>query len=295
MGLIIGQGKSGGGGGGASAAEKALAFLYNSGAGGNVTEIVVDLGDYPITRDIETVTMFPNLKKATIKSPSVNNVYFTINTCEEYVFPKTTYLTKSGGYVYTFGSRANADTKLKRIEFPMLKKAEFKNYDCCLLAKLDALEELILPKLSVISAEQLNCGLIGYNHPKLKKLVLGKIESYNGTYGIFSQSSSIGTNPNLIHIEVGEGTAYRLDFRNAGLTNVTLTDTNELVEDKEAHPTWTNIDQWLYNLENYIIDRLADLNGKTAQTITFQSSCYNAIPNELKAKLSAKNWNLASA
>lgn len=293
MGLIIGQGTKSGGGGGASAAEKALAFLYNAAAGANVTDIVVDLGEYPIKRDIETTTMFPNLKKATIKSPSVDYAYFTINTCEEYVFPKTTYLTMRGPYTYTFGSRTNADTKLKRIEFPMLETAEFQMSDCCLLAKLDALEELLLPKLSTIKEDFVNSGLIGYNHPNLRKLVLGTIKS---STKIFAGNSSLGTNPNLVHIELGEGTNGDLtSFRYGGFTNVTLTDTNELVEDKEAHPNWTNLDQWLYNFEHYIVDRLADLRGQTAKTITLQASCYNAIPAELRQKLSAKNWNLASA
>lgn len=250
-----------------------------------------------VDKNAITATLFPNLKVVKIYCESINNVLIgNSSTIEEYYFPITTFVTRTGGYTYVFGNRTATNTlPIKKIVFPELIEANFNLNDCCLIARLNFLEELILPKLSKITAGQINSGLIGYTHPKLKKLVLGCLTSYPGDYGIFSKSSSIGTNPNLIHIEVGEGTAYRLDFRNAGLTNVVLTNTNELVEDKIAHPKWTNLDQFLYNFEHYIVDRVADLTGQTSQTITLQKSCYDVITSEIKNKLTNKNWNLASA
>lgn len=100
---------------------------------------------------------------------------------------------------------------------------------------------------------------------------------------------------NLIHFEIGQGFYSNLDLRIGLFTNCLLTDSNDLVEDVVAHPTWSNLDQWLHNFEHLIVDKLADLSGQTAKTITLAAAPYAAITESIRAKMSAKNWNLASA
>lgn len=116
----------------------------------------------------------------------------------------------------------------------------------------------------------------------------------------FCGPSSADSNANLgyaslIHWEIGQGFNSNLNLRMCTFSNCILTDANDLVEDVTAHPTWTNLDQWLYNMEHLIVDKLADLSGQTAKTITLAAAPYAAITSEIRAKMSAKNWNLASA
>lgn len=99
----------------------------------------------------------------------------------------------------------------------------------------------------------------------------------------------------LIHFEIGQGFYGDLNLKMCSFANCLLTDSNNLVEDVVAHPTWSNLDQWLYNFEHLIVDKLADLSGQTAKTITLAAAPYAAITSEIRAKMSAKNWNLASA
>lgn len=99
----------------------------------------------------------------------------------------------------------------------------------------------------------------------------------------------------LIHWEIGQGFNSQFDLRLCTFANCLLTDSNDLVEDVTAHPTWSNLDQWLYNFEHLIVDKLADLTGQTAKTITLAATPYAAITESIRSKMSAKNWNLASA
>lgn len=117
--------------------------------------------------------------------------------------------------------------------------------------------------------------------------------------GYFCGTSSVATTgsgyASLIHFEIGKGFYSNLNLRMCTFANCLLTDANDLVEDVVAHTTWSNLDQWLYNFEHLIVDKLADLSGQTAKTITLAAAPYAAITESIRAKMSAKNWNLASA
>ena len=118
--------------------------------------------------------------------------------------------------------------------------------------------------------------------------------------GYLCGNDNTPTNPNLgwaslIHFEIGQGFFSDLNLRMCTFADCIKTDANDLVEDVVVHPSWSNLDQWLYNFDNLIVDKLADLSGQTAKTITLTAAPYAAITSEIRSKMSAKNWNLASA
>lgn len=130
----------------------------------------------------------------------------------------------------------------------------------------------------------------------VRKLVFPKLTSLSkfcGTSSSFA-NASVGYAA-LIHFEIGQGFITDLNLRMCTFADCILADSNALVEDVVAHPTWSNLDQWLYNFEHLIVDKLADLSGQTAKTITLAAAPYAAITESIRAKMSAKNWNLASA
>lgn len=129
----------------------------------------------------------------------------------------------------------------------------------------------------------------------IRRIVMPQLKSLNYLCGSGSAASTGSGFASLIHFEIGQGFYSNLNLRMCTFANCLLTDTNDLVEDVTAHPTWSNLDQWLYNIEHLIVDKLADLSGQTAKTITLAAAPYAAITNEIRSKMSAKNWNLASA
>lgn len=127
----------------------------------------------------------------------------------------------------------------------------------------------------------------------IKKIELKSLMST--TSFVYSAASVANIAPNLIHIEIGQGYYSDLYMRQFGFANCLLTDTNSLVEDVVAHPTWSNLDQFLHNFEHLIVDKLADLSGQTAKTITLAAAPYAAVTESIRQKMASKNWNLASA
>lgn len=129
----------------------------------------------------------------------------------------------------------------------------------------------------------------------IQKIVMPKLLSLAYMCGTSSASTNASGYASLIHFEIGQGFYSDLNLRICTFANCIKTDANDLVEDVVAHPTWSNLDQFLYNFEHLIVDKLADLSGQTAKTITLAAAPYAAITESIRAKMSAKNWNLASA
>ena len=161
------------------------------------------------------------------------------------------------------------------------------------------LEEIYAPQ---VTSTRFVFQMIGGRYaaaPNLKRLILPKLQSllcWCGAGGGATPTKFSGTSwASLIHIEVGQGFYSDFDIKTCTFTNCILTDANDLVEDLTQHPTWSNLDQFLFNFEHLIVDKLADLTGQTAKTITLAAAPYAAITSEIRAKMSAKNWNLASA
>ena len=145
----------------------------------------------------------------------------------------------------------------------------------------------------LVSAHKLFYGNVcATNIKRIEAKKLMSITYFSGTTTI--NNTGVGYS-SLIHLEIGQGFYSDLNIKPCSFANCIKTDANDLVEDKIANPTWSNLDQFLYNFEHLIVDKLADLSGQTAKTITLAATPYAAITSEIRAKMSAKNWNLASA
>lgn len=129
----------------------------------------------------------------------------------------------------------------------------------------------------------------------IRKISAPNITSLYYICGTSSAQTNASGYASLIHLAIGNGFNSYLNLKNCTFANCLKTDANDLVEDVSARPTWSNLDQWLWNFEHLIVDKLADLSGQTAKTITLAAAPYAAITSEIRNKMSAKNWNLASA
>lgn len=166
----------------------------------------------------------------------------------------------------TLGSNYGGWTALRTIFFPKLENAStlFLNSNTSQPPTAFNVQTIVCPSLTKLTSSKL-CNTIGIGYAS------------------------------LIHFEIGQGFDSEFNLSNASFANCLLTDSNDLVEDVVAHPNWSNLDQWLWNFEHLIVDKLADLSGQTAKTITLAPEPYAAITDNIKAKMTAKNWNLASA
>lgn len=159
-----------------------------------------------------------------------------------------------------------------------------------------ALQSVECPNLLRCSSRFIGTGSpTGVICTNLRRVVLPSIKYIGWFCGTGSAMTTGSGYASLIHFEIGQGFYSDLNLRMCTFVNCLKTDTNDLVEDVTAHPTWSNLDQWLWNFEHLIVDKLADLSGQTAKTITLAAAPYAAITSEIRAKMSAKNWNLASA
>ena len=196
----------------------------------------------------------------------------------------------------------DSGSSLTEVVFEGLERIDGTSSARCLFVQygqssITSLKEIVLPDLvycgKIFQTQGSSTNVIGTN---LQRIVMPKCTEliYFSGNGNAHSSSSIGY-ASLIRFEIGQGFYSDLNLRMCTFANCIKTDANDLVEDVVAHPTWSNLDQWLYNFEHLIVDKLADLSGQTAKTITLAATPYAAITSEIRAKMSAKNWNLASA
>lgn len=187
-----------------------------------------------------------------------------------------------------FRNRISGTPSLVNVSFPHLTITHY-IFDTNIQNGFNALVKIDAPKLKsatgIFSATwAVDAELKYINTPSLTSLT--------------NYRSALTNNPcakKLIHWEIGQGFNSNLNLNPCSFETCLLTDSNDLVEDLTQHPTWSNLDQWLFNFEHLIVDKLADLTGQTAKTITLAAAPYAAITSEIRAKMSAKNWNLASA
>lgn len=159
-----------------------------------------------------------------------------------------------------------------------------------------ALQTIICPNLQSSSSRFIGTGSTsGIICTNLRHVVLPSIKQIGWFCGSGSVITTGSGYASLVHFEIGQGFYSDLNLRMCTFANCLNTDANDLVEDVTAHPTWSNLDQWLWNFEHLIVDKLADLSGQTAKTITLAAAPYAAITEQIRQKMSAKNWNLASA
>ena len=126
---------------------------------------------------------------------------------------------------------------------------------------------VIAPKLSNV-----NNGTVA-NSSNIKKMVFGKVEkwyNYTGHEGHYQ----FGYNcPNLIHVELGEGTAVNISMPAWSPTNALSSSASDLIE--ECSTATDNLQQFLSNFKTYIAERLTDKG--TGLTLTLSQEVRNAI------------------
>lgn len=120
------------------------------------------------------------------------------------------------------------------------------------------------------------------NCPQLETLILGKITEWSAPDKGDAAYHEFEKEENLIHLEFGEGSAASIKL-----------------------PYWSptldssNITEFLSNFQTYIADRVADLTGNTALTMTLSSAVYAVLEAQegqtVLATLANKNWNVAQA
>lgn len=146
------------------------------------------------------------------------------------------------------------------------------------------------------STNRENAGETGYKFivsPKLRKFVLGGVLAINNDHGLFDTTST-----DLIHLELG-GAECSLNMQKWNPTNALRTDTNadDYIDLREDTSFANNLEQFLYNFQTYIADRVADRTGTTALTLTLSPAVYAVLEAQegqtILATLTNKNWNVA--
>lgn len=177
-----------------------------------------------------------------------------------------------GGFGYLFRNCP----KVLSITFPEMESISVCN-DSCLLST--TLEEFIAPNLSKIKRYNIGRFLQGFT--ALRKVVVKHAPIDRRYYG----EGDLKDCPNLIHLEFAEGMNKEIYVPYWSPTNV-LSD-----------PALT--EQFLYNFQHYIAERVVDMTGKTALTLTLSAEVYSALQAQsgqtILATLTNKNWTVASA
>ena len=159
----------------------------------------------------------------------------------------------------------SANIKLKEVYIPgatelrrMYGTARGVFTDCPLLEVIEA------ENAKDLYAEGTDYAIV-YECPKLRKLRLGKLTVL--------QRPLVGTMPDIIHLEIGAGTAISLPFSGWSPTNALDASRTDLIE--EGSSAANNLEQFLANFRDYIALRLTD-NG-SGKTLTLSQAVRNAI------------------
>lgn len=220
---------------------------------------------------------FPNAKKVTLGCRTLHaSPSSMFPNAEEFDFPALDHIdTGESGHPQInlfYGEH------IKRINMPEVTRLQVVNNTYQgLFYNITSPCEILTPNCTiVVSAFDNNYPRLFHSTPGVHKWVLGKITNANNlmTNGDFV---------NLIHFEIGEGTDVSLNLKY-------WTATNCLSE---------RLDEFLYNFQNYIADRVADMRGEVTPTLTLSSAVYEVLEAQegqtILATLANKNWNVAQA
>ena len=264
-----------------------LAQLLCTTLADTITELKDDNVGWTMSKPMDW-TKFPNLTKVTLgvkEAPSgtlriINNLQYV----EELHLP---FLKRA----YSYGNKGGDGWGFIE-KLPLLKSLylpEFVEYSANshsstwegFIEGCDALEEFIAPKLSTIHA------VVFYNYnsmlsrcPNLKKIVVGTITSIK-TYSQYEGSDAFTNTecPNLIHFEIGEGTAVSLRLSNWNPTTA-------LAE---------RLDEFLSNFKQFIAHRLTDKGS--GLTLTLSPAVRDAIQTDpsIVSIITSKGWTISPA
>lgn len=131
------------------------------------------------------------------------------------------------------------------------------------------LEELYMPSFSYIYNSYIvdNC-------PKLRKVVFGTLKTdFIKAYDDYKNNFTNGSSTNLIHFEIGAGTAVSLHLNWWLPTNALDASRTDLIE--EGSTAQNNLQQFLQNFKTYIAERITDKGS--GLTLTLSQEVRNAI------------------
>jgi hypothetical protein len=270
-------------------------LLTSTEANDSVTELVDDNRGWVMNKALSNV--FPNLadvelgcglitSQIAVNLPSIKSITFhateikyspsnytamidNLAALEQLHFPelKTADFGRVG---YLYRSCPN----VLSISFPELETISVCNESCLSSATL---KEFIAPKLDTI--KRYNIAIFLNNCTELEKVVVHHANIDRQYPG----KGDLNNCPNLIHLEFAEG-------MNKNIYIPYWNPTTALSE---------RLDEFLSNFQTYIADRLADMTGKTALTVTLSPEVYAALEAQegqtILATLTNKNWTVAQA
>ena len=265
-----------------------------------ITELIDDNIGWGVMKYVNFMGILPSLTRVQINCTSIVNRMYDMPTLEYFSMP---YLERSTDYKGMFYNSFVATTEL---DFPSLDYISFgSNFTPCIqnckmrtfkAEKLRIvrsngtnspcfydcpnLEEIILPNLQYCNHYGIETkgGGLANKCPNLRKVVVGDLSDTTITQYGGSSGNGLGfvDCPNLIHLEIGQGTSVSLDMR-------WWTPTTALAD---------NLPLFLSNFRQYIADRLSD-NG-SGKTLTLSQEVRDAIHSAgIDTIITNKGWTIS--
>lgn len=228
-----------------------------------ITELTDSTSGWVMKQNINW-SIFPNIKKVTLGCKNIYNM--ELSQAEEYYFPNLEVLDNT---LTGWGTSTNIfiGNTIKKISMPALKKLKCVNMNGeGFFRQLKGSCEILLPNCEVVDSSPYNPCTFSQCHG-VTKIVLGKLTT---AINLFPTIGSYGGNQlyNLIHFEIGAGTAISLDMKGWSPTNALA----------DADKTAT----FLLNFRAFIALRLANRKSTTALTITLSAAVYTALTSETR-------------
>ena len=238
-------------------------LLYSHSAASSVTEIVDD--NFGWTMD-KALSGFPNLEKvelgcSLIPSGSIGTMISSAKITKIEFTNLVTMYNQGRDRIPTFNV-PNAELYFQSLV--NLYAGTMYNGKLGYIAEAKA---VIAPKLSNV-----NNGTVA-NSRNIKKMVFGKVETWYNWTGNGGNYQFGYACPNLIHVELGEGSAVSISMPAWSPTNALDASRTDLIE--EGSTAANNLQQFLQNFKTYIAERLTDKG--TGLTITLSQEVRNAI------------------
>lgn len=222
---------------------------------------------------------------------------------EDVEFPYLEWLDNVEGDNFASSCMLIVDIPIKKLHLPKFRGfTNFRMYYLGIAANCPLLEEIDLPSYIGGNMNPGNGDYTGFrNNPELRIIKLNGLE--NGDL-----KNCFNDSPKLIHFEIRDGFDAALQVH-ATLNNTTGwspamalrtdTDAEDYVDLREDMTMANNLEQFLWNFQHYIADRVADRTGASALTMTLTSAVYTALQNQsgqtILATLTNKNWTVAQA
>lgn len=217
------------------------------------------------------------------------------------------------------GSVIESCAKLKRILMPAENVMLYTQNGAWAFSRLPALEELIIPN-TLGWRDYLNTSLL-YACPNIRKIILGYNSITTGDYGSNWQTCDIlwgdlqfagAANckcDNLIHLELAANGRLFDQVLNLMNTKPYMairedTTSSDYIDLREDERFANNLENFLWNFKNYIVDRLANMTGKSAQYCVLSDPIFSLIWDsdgnpidkdicrEIDNILESKNWTV---